>query len=159
MRPLKKLAVVTNTRMVKDYDDENIEYPLTMINVTVDGLFVKGDTDISVFLSPPSDYNRGWSSDYFLSCSCGCAGCAGYWDGIRIHMKKKTVSWTGYKRHGYTLGPVNSGEHVVWFDRKNYESIGKEILDLFKNNKDTLFSVFGGEYRGKEILNWLSQGE
>lgn len=161
MKSTKSLSAYVETVKEERYthypdgDTDTVEEDVVLLNVKIDGELIP-DTDIMAFLLPDADYQRGYSMDYFLSCSCGCAGCAGYWDGIRIHVKKNTVKWSGRKRAGYTGGVINTGEQVVWFDRKNYESVTNELLDLLKNNQDNLFRILGWKATGKEILEHIN---
>lgn len=101
------------------------------------------------------DYQDGFSWDYFLTCSCGHAGCNGYWDGIRIHRKKETVRVFGQKAMGYDDGVVGTGADVVYFDKSEWDGVLEYYLDLFRANPLGIFQdndfIFTGRYGLKKF--------
>lgn len=92
----------------------------------------------------------GYSFYEFLTCSCGHAGCAGYYDGIYIHPKKKTIKITGHRRMGYKKGVFGTGPQVVYLDHQELTAIREEYLELFRKNPGNVFQIntyfFTGAY-------------
>ena len=62
------------------------------------------------------------SGFYAFNCSCGEPGCAGYWNGIRVKVRKKTVEWRVTVEDGYGF----LGQNFFSFDKNQYinETIG-----------------------------------
>ena len=62
------------------------------------------------------------SGFYVFNCSCGEPGCAGYWNGIRVKARKKTVEWRVTVEDGYEF----LGQNFFSFDKTQYinETIG-----------------------------------
>ncbi|QYC52610.1 hypothetical protein [Salmonella phage SSBI34] len=96
------------------------------------------------------DYQFEYSWDEFLTCSCGHGACAGYFNGIRIHKKKRTYRLAGKKKDGYSSGVVGTGHQVVYLSRKEVESVRDEFLEMFKKDLEGIFKIndmfFTGAY-------------
>lgn len=94
-------------------------------------------------------YNRGikkydgvLSNVYFDTCSCGHAGCAGIWNGIRVYKKKKYFKYVAKKSDGYDKGILGTGKFNLTFSKENIFNIRKYIIDFYISNAGLL----GTEY-------------
>lgn len=93
------------------------------------------------------------SEDYLDSCSCGHAGCNGYWSGIKIHRKKHHFIYTapvncGYDKRGILLtGKLKLKVPVqdVLEIRKQLTAIAKQI-DPSKSVASVIYSVSGESF-------------
>lgn len=65
---------------------------------------------------------REWE---IFTCSCGIAGCAGIYDGIKVKVRKHTVEWRLDLKHnsGY-----NGLKRFYSFDRKAYEQAIEDVM-------------------------------
>lgn len=66
-----------------------------------------------------------YSAFYPFSCSCGDAGCAGIWGGIKVRVRKHTVEWRINKDDGYG-GFLDKTFYS--FDRRQYEKAYKNFI-------------------------------
>lgn len=135
--------------------DPDVKHTITKIGVRINAEEPKETYSIYALLLSmkpgwKGDYQSGYSWDEFLTCSCGNAGCAGYFDGIHIHRKKNTVRVFGSKKHGYSEGPFLTGDDVVFFDKEEYDSVREYFLTMFKNDPGGIFQdndlFFTGRY-------------
>lgn len=82
--------------------------------------------------------NGRYSSVYLDSCSCGAAGCAGIWNGVKVNKKKNAYLYRAKKKDGYDNGILGTGKWNLWLYKDNIESLRKEIVSFLKGNKEKL---------------------
>lgn len=139
--------------------------PVTQFGVEIDGKPVDDVYCMSIFFDLFQD-RKFWSDSqdekgaYFLTCSCGCAGCAGIWFPVTVRKKRDTVQWVGRKREGYPKGVIGTGEQVVYFKRDQYEKIQAQIIDFCRKNPFKIVNILASyECYGCEFLHMLEELE
>lgn len=136
------------------------------VDLEIDGKIIKEFYHIWMFFDETLNYyNRYTHRDIgkvgnFLTCDCGFPDCAGYWGFTRIQKKSKTVKLTAKKKYGYTKGVLgghnNIFDAVVYFNRKEFDKIHKDLLKLVKANINTTFKIGNFDrLTGYDILNNL----
>lgn len=78
------------------------------------------------------------SNVYLDTCSCGHAGCAGFWNGVRVYKKKKYFKYVAKKSDGYDKGILSSGKLNLTFSKENILNIRKYIVDFYISNASNL---------------------
>lgn len=161
----KSISVDVTLEYIDDddyYDDEPAKkIPVRVVTVRIDNKQIEGTHDALALFHEWYPVNIGWDENkakgqYFLTCSCGVAGCAGYWEPVVIRVKKDTVQWSVRKEHGYSKGVIGTGENVIYLKRKDYEECRKVILNTLRSYPDDNF-MFAGEYRPGRL--WLKSLE
>lgn len=69
----------------------------------------------------------GVSRFYPFTCSCGVAGCAGIWDGIKTKHRKYTVEWRAKREDGYTFLPKS---YYRFHKQQYYSQLNKMVVEL-----------------------------
>lgn len=80
-------------------------------------------------------YSGEKSWDYLDSCSCGHAGCAGIWNGVKIKRRKFTTEYRAKKEDGYENGIMGTGKLFLKFSNKSIDDIRKTLVK-FANQLD-----------------------
>lgn len=140
-----------------DYEPIGDAIPVWVFTARIDDKDIAETHDVLALFHECYPINVGWDENkakgqYFLTCSCGHAGCAGYWEPIVIRVKKDTVQWSTRKEHGYRNGVIGTGENVVYLKRDDYEECRKFILDMFRSSPDHNFMIAGTHMTGREWL-------
>lgn len=140
-----------------DYEPIGEKIPVWVFTARIDDKDIEETHDVLALFHELYPINVGWDENkakgqYFLTCSCGHAGCAGYWEPIVIRVKKDTVQWSTRKEHGYRKGVIGTGENVVYLKRDDYEECRKFILDMFRSSPDHNFMIAGTHMTGREWL-------
>tara|TARA_R110000744_G_C19371770_1_gene563140 strand:+ start:16608 stop:17105 length:498 start_codon:yes stop_codon:yes gene_type:complete len=141
---------------------------LLHIDVKINNEVVETSNSVDVFRAYSNWFNsnNGWypqqnrSCFYLFSCSCGDAGCAGIWNGIRVKVRKNTVEWRVKKKDGYEF----LDKTFYSFDHKQYE---KAYNDFFfwlgmQDDVDSKLCTDLGYYEGGEttvdqFFEWVEQ--
>lgn len=148
------------TDIAHDFEIVHDEVQINVIGCRIDKVEPRQDYTVWAFLKAgkpgwKGNYQDRWSPDYFLTCSCGAPGCAGYWDGIRIHRKKDTVRVSGSIQNGYKKGVVGTGDSVVYFDKTEFDELRKHYMDQFKANPLGIFQDGDFFFTGRwAMMTW-----
>ena len=164
MEQAKSIAVDMTLEYIDDddyYDDEPAKkIPVRVVTVRIDNKQIEMTHDALALFHEWHPVHIGWDENkakgqYFLTCSCGVAGCAGYWEPVVIRVKKDTVQWSVRKEHGYGDGVVGTGENVIYLKRKDYEECRKAILHMLRSYPDDNFMFGGTRSLGSEWIECL----
>lgn len=79
-------------------------------------------------------YNGITSGVYLDSCSCGVAGCSGFYNGVRVYKKKKYYKYVALKKDGYIDGIMGTGKLNLTFSKSNIEEQRKKVLKFISQN-------------------------
>lgn len=148
-----------NLRMQEDgYGSEHLKYDLF-----IDGNKFYGYVDLTTFfenkhsnyilsggsIHGENQWGREWrnkqysgeiSWDYLDSCSCGHAGCAGIWNGVRIKRRKFTTEYRAKKEDGYVNGIMGTGKLFLEITNENLDEVRKTLIE-FAHQLDSTKSV------------------
>lgn len=97
--------------------------------------------------------NGRYSYVYLDSCSCGAAGCAGIWNGVKVNKKKNAYLYRAKKKDGYDNGILGTGKWNLWLSKDNLETIRKEIVSFLKENKEKLI---GSSSESRYLIRMLN---
>jgi hypothetical protein len=91
-----------------------------------------------------------WSVFEPFSCTCGCAGCSGIYDGIYVKARKHSVEWRMRKDTGYDR--VLS-KRFYSFARAQYEQARNDLLQWLRAYQDPEYELCAsfGACPGREV--------
>jgi len=118
-------------------DGQSIANPY--IYLKVNGEDTKGCLDELVFAITTYPIDR----KFIFTCTCGVAGCAGWFDGIKVKVRRNTVEWTVLdpsESRGMTIGRFHS------FNRAQYESVQRQVLEFCKEIAEYRATNPGAEF-------------
>lgn len=96
-----------------------------------------------------------YSHAYLETCSCGNPGCAGIWNGVKIHKKKDAYCYTAHKKDGYKEGLLGTGKWVLWFSKENIQNLRNDIAKFYKDNKALCECEYESMFPLKDVNNYL----
>ena len=105
--------------------------------------FRSNESEYAQYNRSTKRYNGILSYHYFDSCSCGHAGCAGIYNGIRIYKKKKYFKYVAKKSDGYDNGILETGKWNLTFTKDNILEIREYICEFFIKNETLLVDYPG----------------
>lgn len=80
-------------------------------------------------------FNGITSKVYLDSCSCGAAGCSGFYNGVRVYKKKKNYRYIALKKDGYIKGIMGTGRLSLTFSKQNIQEQRQKVLAFIAENK------------------------
>ena len=155
----KSITVGASLEQVDDYsffdEEETKKIPVWVLTAYIDGEPVKETHDVLALFHEFYPVHIGYDENkarghYFLTCSCGVAGCAGYWEPAVIRVKKYTVQWSVRKKHGYRKGVIGTGENVIYLKRKDYEEAREFMLGMMRTMPEANFMIAGHHMKGRK---------
>lgn len=111
-----------DVELVRDtYEYDGKTYPNEYIALLINGKRIEGIFDVLEF-AVPRIKNANW---FIMTCSCGIAGCAGYFEGINVKRRASAVEWRDMEHKKNTFSkPFHA------FNRAEYEAAQEKGLDL-----------------------------
>lgn len=126
------------------YPDGSEAEPTTGLVLLVNGIEVHQHFDPIEFQIKPA---RIFTA-YVFTCSCGEAGCAGWFEGIKIKYKKNTVVWKVLDEDKSKLVYPHK---ELYFDRKEYEAVQKKVIELCHQHIESRPKYDPDEYYHSQI--------
>ena len=123
----------------------NIELPFFLLDRNTQPYYIAFYKDTQVERHHYNKIKQGLISfDYLDSCSCGHAGCNGYWVGVLIKRKRHHFIYTAPKNRGYERsGILGTGKLKIKVPVEDVLGIRRQLTEIAKsiNPKDSVASV------------------
>lgn len=111
-----------DVELVRDtYEYDGKTYPNEYIAVLINGERISGSFDVFEF-AVPRIKNANW---FLKTCSCGIAGCGGYFEGVNVKRRTMTVEWRDKEPSKDTFP-----RRFYAFNRSEYEAVQEKALDM-----------------------------
>ena len=85
-----------------------------------------------------------WSVFQPFTCSCGCAGCAGIWDGIYVRERGYSIEWRAKREDGYGFLPKTFFNFEKSQYKHAFDGILTQIVGLCSDYPNTILVVDAG---------------
>lgn len=95
-----------------------------------------------------------WSVFQPFTCSCGCAGCAGIWDGIYVRERGYSIEWRAKRDDGYGFLPKTFFNYEKTAYKRAFDELLAQIVGLCSDYPNSILVVDAGYCEEQLITGW-----